>query len=312
MRVGSAVRVGATFGLLTVMAAAVAAYGARQRPEDAASFRSDSSELVVLPVVVTDKGGRFVSDLPPGRFSIYDNGRQQPVSLFTREDAPVTIGIIVDTSGSMGTKLPYVEAATLALARGSNPDDEIFAVAFNDTVREVLPGARILAGDIDHLQTALAALVSQGRTALYDALTTGLDRLEAAPGARKVLVLISDGGDNTSRASLHDVLARAQQSNVSIYTIGLFETADSDRNLDVLKALARATGAERFLPKSAGPMMQACQRIAREIRSQYTLGFVPPDHDGAYHSVRVRIEPTDFRRLTVRTRPGYFAAAATP
>lgn len=303
-------RVGVAIGLVIVMATGIVARAAQQPPAETASFQSASTELVVLPVVVTDKDGRFVSDLPRERFAVYDKGRPQQIAVFTNQDAPVTIGIIVDTSGSMGSKLPYVEAATLAFARGSNPDDEIFAIAFNDTVREVLPGAPTLASDIERLQTALGTLVPEGRTALYDALIAGLDRLEMATRARKVLVLVSDGGDNVSRATLRDVLARAQKSNVSIYTIGIFEPADTDRNPDVLKALARATGAERFLPKSAGPMMQACARIAHEIRNQYTLGIVPPDHDGAYHAVRVQIDPSDSRHLTVRTRPGYFAAAA--
>jgi len=292
------------------LAATVVVRGAPQN-EAAPSFKSVSSELVVLPVIVSDKNGRFVSDLPQDRFSVFDNGRPQPVSLFTNEDVPVTVGIVMDISGSMGSKLPYVEAATIAFARWSNPDDELFTIAFNDTVHHLLPGEAILAGDIPRLQDALMHLMPEGRTALYDALIAALDRLDAASRARKVLVLISDGGDNVSDASLRDVLARAQQSNAAIYTIGVFDPIDPDRNPNVLKQLARASGGERFLPPSPGPMLQACDRIAHEIRNQYTIAFEPPEHDGTYHKVRVQVRAApNSPHLTVRTRHGYFAAGS--
>jgi Ca-activated chloride channel family protein len=142
---------------------------------------------------------------------------------------------------------------------------------------------------------------------LYDALIAGFDRLTEASRPRKVLIVISDGGDNASKATLDDVLGRARRSNVTIYTIGLFDPADRDINPGVLKSLARTSGGQRFLPESEGRLIQVCQQIAHEIRSGYTIGYVPPDRDGAYHRVRVEIQPAD-RHVTVRTRPGYFAA----
>jgi Ca-activated chloride channel family protein len=301
------------------------ALGAQGPPAQSPSFRSASSELVVLPVLVTDRQGQFVSDLPGARFAVYDNGRRQSVSFFSNSDAPVTVGLVIDTSGSMAAKLPHVEAATLALARSSNPDDEIFVIAFNDTVRDILPERLVRAADFAQLEASLSGLVPQGQTALYDALVAGLDRLSAATRERKVLVLVSDGADNKSRATLADVLARARAANVAIYTVGLFDAASLDRNPGVLKDLAAATGGERFLPRSPGLMLQACQRIARDIRHTYMLAYVPPDRDGTYHEVRVKIEPPGGERgergergeqsgrggrLTVRTRPGYVAAAA--
>jgi VWFA-related protein len=262
---------------------------------------------VVLPVVVTDKQGRFVADLERDRFAVYDNGRKMAVDLFTGEDAPVTVGLIIDASGSMRGKLGYVIAAALRFARLSNPEDELFAVRFNDDVRDAVPGHRFLpAGDNAALESALVALVAEGKTALYDALMAGLDRLDHASRARRILIVVSDGGDTASRATLDGVLTRARSSNVTIYTIGLFDPDDHDRNPGVLKSLANATGGERFLPKSAGPLMQVCAQIAREIRSGYTIGYAPPDRDGAYHRLRVQIEAPD-RGLSVRTRPGYFA-----
>jgi VWFA-related protein len=266
----------------------------------------------VLPIVVTDRQNRYVSDLARERVVVFDNGRKVPVELFTNEDSPATIGLLVDASGSMRSKLGEVLAASLAFARTSNPQDELFALRFNDDVKDaVADHTLLLAEDLQALETAIGSLRAEGRTSLYDALIAGLDHLRTGSRARKALVVISDGGDNASQATLEQVLARARDSNAAIYTVGIYDPTDVEKNPRVLKSLARTTGGERFLPRSPGELMQACQRIAREIRSGYTLGYVPPDRDGAYHRVRVEIVPEDARRLNVRTRPGYFAAART-
>ena len=277
------------------------------------SFRSGSSELVVLPVTVTDKQGRFITDVARNRFVVFDNGRQIPIDLFTDQDAPVTIGLIIDASGSMRMKMGEVVAASVAFAKTSNPEDELFALQFNDDVRDALPERKLLlAADVDALGASIRAIKPDGQTALYDALIEGLDRLASGSRARKVLVVISDGGDNASAATLDQVLARARKSSAEIYTIGLFDDADEDSNPRVLKSLAQATGGERFLPRSPGELLTVCERIAHEIRSGYTIGYVPPDHDGVFHRVRVAMQPAA-KNLTLRTRPGYFAAPrATP
>jgi Ca-activated chloride channel family protein len=293
---------------LLLVVAALPVLRAQQPSADPPSFRSTSSELVVLPVTVTDRRGGLVADLPRERFAVFDNGRRQDVALFTNEDIPVTVGLVLDDSGSMRGKLGEVVAAALAFAGASNPDDELFTLEFSDDVKDALPGHRLLANDVTGLRMALTALVPAGRTALYDALLAGLDRLREATRARRVLVLISDGGDNASAATLHEVLARARASNVTIYTIGVFERDDPDTNARVLKSIAETTGGERFLPQSPGPLLSDCQRIAREIRSGYTIGYVPPDRDGTFHHVRVQVDAAGGRTLNVRTRPGYFAA----
>jgi VWFA-related protein len=273
------------------------------------SFRSGSSELVVLPVIVTDKQGRYIGDLPRDRFAVFDNGRRVSIELFSNEDTPVTVGLLLDASGSMRPKLGEVIAAAFAFARSSNPQDELFAIRFNDDVQHAIRDRRfLLAGDLDPLRSALAALRPEGRTALYDALNEGLDHLALGSRPRKVLIVISDGGDNASQATLDRVLTRARDSNAVIYTIGIFDDQDLDRNPGVLKSLARTTGGERFLPHSPGELLKVCERIAREIRSGYTIGYVPPDRDGAFHRVRVQLDPSPPGRSTVRTRPGYFAA----
>jgi len=275
----------------------------------AQDFHSTSAELVVLPVVVTDKHGGFVTDLPQDAFTVYDNGRQVPIDLFSNEDTPVTVGLAIDASGSMGPKLGEVIAASMSFVRLSNPQDEFFAIRFNDDVQPVTAASGdVRLGDADAVRHALMSIRTEGRTALYDGLMDALDRLANGSRPRKVLILISDGGDNASHATREAVLARARRSNASIYTVGILDPGDPDSNPGLLKSLARDTGGERFLPQSAGPMLTACERIAREIRAGYTIAYAPPDRDGAFHRVRVEVKPGAGRQVQIRTRPGYFAA----
>src|SRR5262249_39192900 len=153
---------------------------------------------------------------------------------------------ILDASRSIGSKLGEVIAAALAFARSSNPQDELFAIAFNDGVHDPLAGQLLSVSDLSAIEATLSSLTPQGMTALYDGLIAGLDRLTESTRPRKILILISDGGDNASTATLNRVLDRARQSNVSIYTIGVYDANDADKNPGVLKALARTTGGERF------------------------------------------------------------------
>ena len=275
------------------------------------SFKSGSTELVVLPVVVTDKQGKFISDLTTDQFAIFDNGRRVSIEFFTNEDTPVTIGLVVDASGSMRPKIGEVVAATLAFANSSNPNDELFAIRFNDDVQSAVSDPPfLLASDVKRLESAMTSVRPDGRTALYDGIMMALDQLTRGSRSRKALVVISDGGDNASSATLDDVLKHARDSNAPIYTVGIYDDTDIDRNPRVLKELAQTTGGERYLPRSPGDLLRVCNRIAREIRSGYTIGYVPPDHDGTYHRVRVVLDAPP-RKLNVRTRPGYFAAGRT-
>ena len=229
-------------------------------PQDPPSFRSSSSELVVLPVVVTDKQNRYISDLAREQFVVFDNGRKVPIEFFTNEDTPATIGLVVDASGSMRKKLGEVLTATLAFAKTSNPQDELFALRFNDDVRNAVAERRfLLAEDLVALEQAIGSMRAEGRTSLYDALIAGMDQLRDGSRARKALVVISDGGDNASRATLDQVLARARDSNAAIYTVGIFDANDMEKNPGVLKSLARLTGGERFLPQSPGEL---CRRAS--------------------------------------------------
>jgi Ca-activated chloride channel family protein len=291
--------------LSIVLAAAIASAAAAQNRSP--DFRSGASELVVLPVAVLEhRDGDAIQGLDRERFSVFDNGRRQDIALFTNHDVPVTIGLVIDNSGSMRSKLPEVTVAVLAFARLSNPDDELFTVMFNDRVLK--SGRRFVrAADQPALESELHAMHAQGQTALYDALVAALEQLERSATSLKALVLISDGGDNASHAAARDVLERARRSNVTIYTIGLFDDGNPDVNPRLLKSLAESSGGERHLPKSPGELLQACSHIAHELRSVYTIGFVPQIRDGAYHRVRVEVTP-DRGKFVVRTRPGYFAA----
>ena len=286
----------------------VSAQGPSSTQGQPPTFRSGSSELVVLPVTVTDDDGRLVTDVPQEAFTVFDEGRRQDITAFSSEDIPVSIALVIDDSGSMQHRLGQVIAATLAFARWSHPEDELQVIAFNDHVRNALDGRPVTAADTSALEQALRTLRPDGQTALYDALMEGLDHLERSDRQRRVLVLISDGGDNASQSTLDDVLQRARRSNVTIYAIGLYEENARDRNPGVLKRLAEATGGERFLPKSPGPLMTACEQIAREIRNSYTVGYVPPDRDGRFHRLRVTVAAPGRGSLKVRTRPGYVAA----
>ncbi len=270
-------------------------------------FESASTDLVVLPVTVFDRDGHLVASLTRDDFLVFDNGRRQEIALFNSEDTPVTVGLVIDDSRSMTTKMPGVIAAAATFARSSNPQDELFAIAFNDTVVNAIPGRPLAAADVPALQRRLEALVPDGRTALYDATLAGIERVRAGTSPRKVLIVLSDGGDNASAARLKDVLARARQADVTIYTIGLFDETDFDRNPGVLKALAHETGGSAFMPETPSGLLRVCRRIAHEIRSGYTLAFAPPDHDGAYHKVTVHVRAPEGERYIARTRPGYVA-----
>jgi Ca-activated chloride channel homolog len=291
-------------GILICLSGASAPRAQQQQPLP--TFRA-ASDLVVLPVTVMDKQGRLVADLPRERFRIYDDDRPRDITFFSSEDTPVTVALVIDNSSSMRKRHGDVIAAASTFARLSNPDDELVAILFNEIVRDV-GGRRISAADETALAAALESVTPDGRTALYDAVMAGLDRLAAVDTTRRVLILLSDGGDNASRASLGDVLDRARVSNVTIYAIGLFDEGDADADPGVLKKLAALTGGERFLPSSPGPLLEACREIAHEIRESYTIGIEPRDRDGAYHHLRITLGGPDGGKMIVRARPGYVAA----
>jgi VWFA-related protein len=262
--------------------------------------------LVQLQVQVTDAAGHTVPGLNKGAFQLFVDDAPVEITVFQGEDAPVTAGIVVDNSASMTAKRPEVIAAALAFARASNPKDEMFVVHFNGAVRFGLPPGTRFTGSIAQLETAISAFELGGTTAFYDALIAAASHFQYAAYARKVLLTVTDGGDNSSRATLDDAIAHARDAGIVIYPIGLFDVDDRDRNPGVLEQLAEQTGGRAFFPEHVPDVTEICVRIARDIREQYTVGF-PGATDGRYHPIRLVVSDTKHGPLNVRTRAGYFA-----
>jgi len=282
-----------------------------QAPEATFSVQSD---LVVLQVTVTDRRGAYVTDLQRDAFEVFDEGQRRPIQFLADTDTPVTVGLLIDSSGSMLPTRELVIAAAAAFAEASHPQDEIFALAFNEHVRAALPPSEPFTSDAHRLRAALEQTISaRGRTALYDAVLAGLEYLSGGSHARRVLVVVSDGGDNASRTTREHVFQKAQASNATIYTLALRDAAHpSEGDPGLLRELARATGGAAFRPEHPPDVGAALRNIARDIRHTYTIGYVPTqaDRDGSYHRVRVEVESPNGRRLRVRSRSGYVAGSA--
>jgi len=295
----------------------LASYAGGQVPPVAPEHGADSLRisvdvsLVVLHATVTNRQGGFVSNLGAHDFEVWENGVPQNISLFMNEDVPVTVGLVIDHSTTMRPKLAEVSAAARTFVRSSNREDEMFVVNFNEKVSLGLPVAVRFTNSTPQLEEAIGASQAGGQTALYDAVAKALEELHAGSRDRKVLIVVSDGGDNASARNLDAVMKLAGQSSAVIYTLGLFDEDDPDRNPGVLKGLARATGGEAFLPKQLNEVVAICERIARDIRHQYTIGYVPvnPARDGSYRSIRVAARANGRDKLSVRTRTGYIAGS---
>jgi Ca-activated chloride channel homolog len=269
------------------------------------TIRTDVN-LVQLPVTVTDSEGRTVSGLAKDAFHLFVDNEPQAITVFQGEDAPVTAGIVIDNSSSMGPKVKEVIAAGMAFARASNPKDQMFVVHFTDHPRFGLPEGMRFTGDVSKLEKAVEAFELGGTTAFYDALLAAESQLRWAAYSRKVLVTITDGGDNSSHASVMDALSGAQKAGIVIYSIGIFDENNRDQNPQALSKIAEQTGGQAFFSEQVADITRICMNIARQIRSQYTLGF-PGAEDGQYHRIRVTATDAKYGPLEVHARNGYFA-----
>lgn len=279
---------------------------AQERP----TFRVQS-DLVVVHAMVEDGRGAAVAGLGVEHFLLYEDNVPQTITLFSAADAPASIGLLVDNSTSMISKRERVVAAAVQFAELSNPEDEVFVLAFNEHVREAWPPGILAESDIGVLRATLLNRISaRGQTALYDAVHGGLDRLGRGQHTRQVLVIVSDGGDNASRAALDATLARIRASNVMIYCVILSDDLDRDADPGLLKRLSRDTGGEAFQAERVRDIPEALAHIARDIRATYTLGYVPANQarDGTTRKLRV-VASRDGRPLEVRTRTAYRAPA---
>jgi len=266
---------------------------------------SARSEVVVVHVTVTDGKARPIAGLPREAFTLYEDGRPETVSFFHNEDNPVTVGLVLDCSSSMQRRREAVIAAGLAFAQSSHPKDEMFTVNFNENVWDGLPPSMPFTTNVDDLRAALARTTARGKTALYDGLSTALTHLNDGHEQKKVLILVSDGGDNASSSKFEDVLGLALRMDALIYTISIPDQYDPDAKPDVLKKLARATGGEAFFPRKLDEVTEVLQRIAHDIRSGYTLGYSPSHDTPGYRPIRVAVKSAEGKKLNVRARSGY-------
>lgn len=268
------------------------------------------ADLVVLPVTVTDRRGESVAGLEAKDFHIYENGKRQTISLFHQTDVPVTVGLVVDCSGSMGANRSEVVESAREFLASSNPQDQLFVVNFNERASLGLPPSVPFTSDVSQLEAAVLRGPSAGMTALYDATALALRHLTLSTTDKKAIIIISDGGDNASHATFREVLAAAQHSDAIIYTVGIIGTTQGEVNPRILHKLARNTGGEAYMPRSAADLPSINRQIARDLREQYTIGYVPSDtvRDGSYRTIRVSVQAKGHGRLVARTRTGYFAS----
>jgi Ca-activated chloride channel family protein len=302
---------------LTLCLAPVVPARGQPRADDGSEPRFKLSvdvDLVVLHATVLGRKGSFVPGLRSGNFQVYEDGMPQHIKFFEDGDVPVTAGLVVDHSGSMRSKRADVLKGAFAFTRSSNPRDEMFVVNFNEHAWLGLPPAVPFASNPALLENAIAETLPTGRTALYDAIGLALEHLGRAHLEKKVLVVISDGGDNSSHHTWPEVREMAEASSAIIYTVGLVDEQDRDWNPRVLRRLARETGGEVFLPRETGAVAGICEQIARDIRHQYTIGYIPLNRrrDGTYRAIRLAVTSPGGQKLSVRTRAGYLAAEPLP
>lgn len=265
-----------------------------------------NSDLVVLRIHVSDEKRGPVADLSEDDFIVYEDGRPQRVSFFSSDDLPVTVGLVIDNSSSMGPKRNEVYTAAMAFAALSHPDDEIFVVHFNERVRDGLPRRMPFTSDREVLRSVLLQTRAGGKTALYDAVAHALEYAGRGDRDQKVLLVLSDGRDNASTTTFDELEDRTAASSTVIYAVGLFPKYDRDANPRVLEKLAGLSGGDAYLPGDMEEIAPILERIAREIRTTYTLGYVPTNvrRDGAFRKLRISVRDNgkDFR---VRHREGY-------
>jgi VWFA-related protein len=268
---------------------------------------------VVLHATVTNHNGSPVSGLEKADFSVYEDGVLQPIGYFSHEDIPVTAGLVLDNSGSMRPNRDAVIAAGMEFARSSNPQDQMFVVNFNERVSLGLPDGTPFTDQPEQLRVALTRFHANGQTALYDALAEALAHLKLGNRDKKVLIVVSDGGDNASKSKLDPILILAAHSNAIIYTVDIHVDDDLDRNPRALRRIASATGGKNFVVESLPQVVPICRRIAHDIREQYTLAYTPTNfkQDGSYRAIQVKVKAHGRGGLSVLTRAGYYASLPT-
>ena len=271
-------------------------------------------DLVVLHTTVVDRGGRLVTDLEAQNFAIFENDIKQKLSVFRREDVPITVGLVLDNSASMTEKREEMRAGALAFVELANPRDEFFVVNFNSDYYLDLESGDFT-NDMDVLQAALLKTKTRGGTAFYDALRASLKHIHRGSRQKKILLVITDGVDHLSYSTYEAMLLDAQQSETALYLVGLPCTEvkrDCRRARRILRKLADVTGGMAYFPISLDQVQTLCRQIAHDIRNQYILAYYPSnsDRDGSFRRVRVKVDaPKRYKKVVARHRPGYYASS---
>jgi VWFA-related protein len=280
--------------------------------ERQSTLRVDTN-LVLVPVSVCDPTNRPVTGLEREHFKVFDDRVEQTVTHFAMEDEPVAVGLVFDISGSMGPKLRVARLAAAQFFKSANPEDEFFLVEFNDTPKLVTPLSR----DYEEIQNQLTFAQSKGRTALLDGIMLAMHEMKKSKKKRKALLILSDGGDNSSRYTEPEVRKIVRESDILIYAIGVFEPYGSRRTAEeasgpgLLNDISEQTGGRHF-PADMNELPDIAAKIGIEMRNRYVLGYSPTDRqrDGRYHKVEVKLAPPrGLPKLSAHWRTGYFAPA---
>ena len=276
------------------------------------NIRVDST-LVLIPVTVTDPMNRFVTGLEKENFKIFEAGKEQDLSQFSSEDAPISVGVVFDCSGSMGSKLDKSRQAVAQFFKTANPEDEFFLVQFHDSAELVQP----FTTSLEEIQNRLTFTQSKGRTALLDAIYLALHQMKKAKNPRKALLVISDGGDNNSRYTEGEIKNLVKEADSQIYAIGIYEpvsarsrTAEELAGPSLLTDIAEQTGGRQYAVENLNELPDIASKIGVELRNQYILGYSPQnrEHDGKYRRVQVKlVQPRGLPPLRAFWRLGYYA-----
>ena len=268
------------------------------------------ANLVLVPVTVTDPLGRLVTGLEKDNFQIFDNNYGQTIKSFSTDDTPISIGIIFDLSGSMQSKFLRARKALTEFLRTSNPQDEFFVIGFNDRPAVIVD----YTSDVDDVEARMIMLKPENRTALIDAIYLGVNKLRQAKNERKALLIISDGGDNRSRYTEGELRRVVRESDLQIYSIGVFDqyapTQEEQNGPILLTDVCEMTGGRLFKVGDLGDLEDIAQRISQELRNEYVIGYKPSEvrKDGNWRKLKVRlVPPPGLPTLTVHNRQGYYA-----
>jgi Ca-activated chloride channel homolog len=265
-------------------------------------------DLVEVHVNVTDDHDRPIGNLTKSNFSLVEDRVLQDISVFKHEDLPVSLGLVIDNSRSIEPRKQRLDAAALSFVRKSNPEDETFIVHFDNEVRL----DQDFTASIADLEKSLASATPFGQTAIYDALILALDHMENAKHQKRAILLITDGIDNSSTHTLAEAIDATKRAHVAVYTVGLLSQSGGQQAEDALIEIAEASGGGAFFPQNVDQAHMVMERVARDLREQYTLGYFPtnPNRDGAWRSVRVEVTPplgfSPKAKLNANYRHGYY------